>query len=410
MPKQYLAPAPRYSRWEWFKFIALRVVFPPVLLWDLAKRVGNNLLGAWIGGMVLPAQNENFDFYAIPDEVVSACNESNLICEKHTIITHDGAQLDSLEVNHVDQMALEPKYQKYIINLVGNAMCYELILAEMKKEAQSLQANVIGFNFRGVGQSTGKVKSKDDLLVDGIAQVQRLLDQGVSSQNITLKGHSLGASIASLVALHFHQLGQPINVFNSRSFSSLTDFVVGMIRLAFNDNLGGKILGWVLSPLIKFAVSLANWEIDAGSAFKRIPEAFRDYIVVRSRKHIREGRLDDNVIPHYASIHKELTSERRAKKSEIDKKIKAIDDEFKQVSPLDKPGIVKSKEALVDARNKVKGDRKMMADLPEMDGHNADWCSLHNRSGQNAQTFFRDFVKRAEEDHGVKNMLTIKTQ
>lgn len=180
MAKIYNAPKPRYSFWEWFKFIAIRTVFPPVLLWDLIKIGANKWLGEWVGGLVLPAQNDNFDHLAVRDDTVSTYNEDNLTCEKHEVITHDEAHLDTFEIKHNSQENIDPKYQKYIINLVGNGMCYEHIIHDMKEDANALKANVIGFNLRGVGQSTGKAKSRDDLVTDGIAQVQRLLDQGVS--------------------------------------------------------------------------------------------------------------------------------------------------------------------------------------------------------------------------------------
>lgn len=412
MTKIYNAPKPEYSNWEWFKFIAMRTVFPPVLLWDLTKFGANKLLGGFVSNLILPAQNGNFDHLVVTDDTVSNYNEGSLICEKHEVITHDAAHLDTFEVKHTAQANIDPKYQKYIINFVGNGMCYEHIIDDMKEDAEVLQANVVGFNLRGVGKSTGKAESKDDLVADGIAQVQRILDQGVSPQNIVLKGHSLGAGVASLVAQHFHQLGQPINIFNSRSFSSISNFLVGNIRLdrdqdgraiGHKETLGGKIFGWVIKPLVMLAVALAKWEIDAGSAFKSIPDEYKDYIVVRSRKEIRDNRIDDGVIPHYASIHKELTSDRQAKKAEIDDQIEQLNDVIETADPLAKPGLKDAKEALVQAREKIKSDRKMETYSQSSNGHNSDWSSLHNRSGKSAQTFFRDFVQRTADDHAVKN-------
>ncbi|WP_298624550.1 alpha/beta fold hydrolase, partial [uncultured Legionella sp.] len=371
MAKIYNAPKPKFSGWEWFKFIAIRTIFPPILLWDLIKLGANKLLGEWVGSLVLPAQNDNFDYLAVRDDTARRYNEDELVCEKHEIITHDDVHLDTFEVKHKSQEQIDPQYQKYIINLVGNGMCYEHIIDDIKEDAKVLKANVVGFNLRGVGQSTGKAKSKEDLVTDGIAQVQRLLDQGVSPQNITLKGHSLGAGIATLVAQHFHQLGQPINLFNSRSFSNITNFLVGHIRLerdesgapiGHKDSIGGIILGWLAYPFVKFGVALAKWEINAGSAFKSIPNAYRDYIVVRSRKEVRGNRIDDAVIPHYASIHEELTSERQKKKAEIDEEIEKIDSIIQKSDPLTKPGLTKARESLVEAREKIKSDRKMETD------------------------------------------------
>ncbi len=411
MAKIYHAPKPEYTNWEWFKFIAVRTVFPPVMLWDLLKIGANKLLGDQVGGMILPAQNIKFDHLAINDELVNYLNEDNLTCEKHAVITHDEILLDTLEVQHVSQKNIQPKYQKYVINFVGNGMCYEHIVNEMKADAEQLQANVVGFNLRGVGQSQGRATSKDNLVTDGIAQIQRLLDQGISPQNITLKGHSLGGGVSALVAQHFHQLGKPINVFNSRSFSSLSNFVIGHVRLERNEQgealgqketFGGKVIGWLIAPFIKLALALTKWEIDAGSAFKNIPDAYRDHIVVRSKKN-RDERVDDAVIPHYASIHKELSSERRAKKSEFDEQIKIVDQIIEDAGPSAHPNLIQMKDDLVQARKAINGDRKMEANFDDINGHNEDWNSLHNRSGKSAQTFFKEFIQRAQDDHAVKN-------
>lgn len=169
MAKIYEAPKPQYSALEWLKFIAIRIVFPPVLLWDLAKLGANKLFGEMVGSWVLRAQSKSFDGLAIRDETVRDYNIAYLTCEKHKVITHDGVRLDTLEIKHQLQKDTDPKYKKYIINLVGNAECYENYIHVMKQDAIDLDANVVGFNFRGVGQSSGKAKSRDDLVVDGIA-------------------------------------------------------------------------------------------------------------------------------------------------------------------------------------------------------------------------------------------------
>lgn len=95
--------------------------------------------------------------------------------------------------------------------------------------------------------------------------------------------------MASLVAHHFHQQNQPINIFSSRSFSSITNFLVGQIRVAgtetgHDESFGRKLLGWLVKPFIKLGVSLANWEINAEDAFKGIPNEYREYMCVRTEK------------------------------------------------------------------------------------------------------------------------------
>lgn len=97
-------------------------------------------------------------------------NNNVLSHKEHKIITHDGAELDTLEIIPKNQDTTS-KDRKYIINFVGNSMAFEQIIDEMQEDAKELNRVVIGFNLRGVSKSTGQATSKDDLVTDGIAQV-----------------------------------------------------------------------------------------------------------------------------------------------------------------------------------------------------------------------------------------------
>jgi hypothetical protein len=319
---------PTYSNWQWFKSIVVRVIFPPIIAWDLAKLGINKLLGTWVGSLVLlPTRS-----VSSPDIGNLNSKKPDLIHEKHIVITYDSMELDTLEIRPKscqDAMAS----QKYIINFVGRGDYYKQFVHRMQDDAEALNANVIGFNFRGVGDSTGYVQSKDDLVIDGIAQVQRLLDQGIPSLNIILKGHSLGAGVASLVAYHFYQLGQPIYLFNNRSFSSITNYMVAYIRTGFGPTgheefFIGKLLGWLAKPFIKFGLALTKWEINAGDAFNAIPEEYRDYILVRTNKAQRRTKVvwDDPDVRHYASIHLNVPKTERTKEKRRRRKLIGPDD------------------------------------------------------------------------------------
>lgn len=395
---------PQYTLGQWSKSIAIRIIIPPILLWDLLKLAGNYFLGTFIGGIILPAQKRNFSMYQIQD--VAQLNTEILHHEQHSVVTYDGASLDTLEITPASQQPVEAKYKKYIINFVGNVMGYEDIVANMQADAEELDSNVIGFNFRGVSRSSSRARSQKDLLTDAIAQVQRLLDAGISPQNITLKGYSIGAGIASLAAHHFHQQGHPINLFNDRSFSSLTNVVVGQIRKEGNpshiETFRGKLLGWLAKPFIKLALLLANWEINADDAFRAVPEEYREYIVVRTRKEVRVATdNEDPVIPHYASIHAALQPERRAKKAEIDHLVAEMQRVKSQADPLAKPSLDAVNLSLLEARASFKR-RKMENNAFEPNGHVVRASDLGNRYNTSAVTFFREFVQRAYVDHAIR--------
>ncbi|MFI4919555.1 MAG: protein SidB [Legionellales bacterium] len=386
----YKAPEPTYKEWQRVKSIAIRILCPPILIWDLLKLVVNKLAGVAVGRMILPAQRRSNRYDRIIDD-----KPTNPTHEYHTIVTHDGVELDTLEMKHCSKQNNEPQDQKYIINFLGNAQAYQQILSTMQTDADTLQSNVIGFNFRGVGRSTGNATSTNDLLIDGIAQVQRLLDLGVTPQNITLKGYSIGAAVASLVAHHFHQQNQPINVFSDRSFSSLTNVLVGWIRTHSSpqETFGMKLLGWLAKPFIKLALILTKWEINADDAFLAIPEAHREYVLVRSPKNVRTDEvIDDSIITHYASIHAALKDERQAKKAELDAEI--INNQ------TDQPHLNNKLTSLTEARAQFK-KRKMQNTAPNPDGHEVSMRNLLNSTAESAQTFFQNFVLNAHQDHAI---------
>ncbi len=74
---------------------------------------------------------------------------------------------------------------------------------------------MIGFNFRGVGGSTGWPVEATDLSIDGHAMIKFLTDQGVNERDITLHGHSLGGAVAVDVA----RTHPSVKVISDRSFS-----------------------------------------------------------------------------------------------------------------------------------------------------------------------------------------------
>lgn len=381
--------------------------------WGFMKKMINRLSGTALGKLALTAQQIDFTEVQIPDPTL--LNTVELRHERHTVVTHDGAALDTIEIQHVSQQALSPVYQKYVISFNCNFKCYEQLIQELQVDAKELETNIIGFNYRGVSQSksnaypdiaevnptTDHARKFQDLVTDGIAQVQRLLDAGVSAENITLYGLSIGGAVAVFVAYYFYKLGSPINVFNDRSFSTMTNLLVGQIRTmsgeyhtGHSETKANQLVGFLSIPLIKMVLVLSDWEADVANLYKKIPNEYKDYMLIRTRKTARsKDVVDDAAIPHYSSIHFALQKDRRREKANIDNKIAIFED-------TQQDGTDATLANLKAARAGFK-DRKMEYARVNENAHVQPKMTIHNRYGVSGEAFFKKFVERANTHHGV---------
>lgn len=261
------------------------------------------------------------------------------------IFTHDGCQLETVEVSPVVNKSSNAN-KKYMINFHGRdqrAMSgIPHNISQVINMAKELNCTMIGFSYRGIGLSTGSASSEDDVVTDGIAQVQRLLDGDVLPKDITLCGHSVGGAVATLVAKYFYRHGIEIKVINDRSFSSLTNGTVGVIQSEafqgrpevysqpqFSDYLI-LVLVWLTKPLIKLGLLLTKWEMAAADAYEVLPEKNKLCFVVKGKKiageflnqakqlseelhlkwdsereyAVQEPKRDqDEVLPHWCSLY-----------------------------------------------------------------------------------------------------------
>lgn len=373
----YIAPKPNETRTEVIQNIATWI-FPPTALWKASKLGINKLIGQKIGKLLIPAQHNQ----VLTDEASELYKtflmklERSVVLRRMTVRTYDNASIDTVEIS-VESNNIHVDDRPYIIKFGGNGGCFERGLNSMLGNAIKLGAVMVGFNYRGVCQSDNSTNSKTDSLVDGIAQVQRLLDQGVKPINIFLHGNSYGAGIVALVGEYFHHRGIAINIAPMRAFSSLTNAIVGLIcKGEFSQNkketMNLKILSKMAKPLIKFVLTITDWEVDTASAYKKIPEKNKEYSVVRSRKEIRSGRKDDGTVPYDMSLHAALRSTRKQMKDNFIKKQGSIPEQFKQY-------------------NKA---RKFEALAPDIDGHLVPEEELTNRYGVNGMQFFQQFVNK----------------
>lgn len=253
--------------------------------------IPNRLFGSISSALIYPAQ---FQEPAYLVGVDSLERQYTVTMRPYTVVTHDKAELNSIEITPTDVLP----YQFVIIKFNGNNMLYESRIQEMINDARELKATVIGFNHRGVSQSTGKVRSRDDLLVDGIAQVQRLLKLGVKPEQIVLDGISLGGAIATLVAFYFFQKGQHIFLFNDRSFADIEKVATGIIC---KDRSACAQTSF--ESTAAFLLKLTAWNIDASTAYRLLLQADTAHTAHMYVDEASSQNVGDGVIGHPASLH-----------------------------------------------------------------------------------------------------------
>ncbi|KTD10765.1 hypothetical protein Lgra_1731 [Legionella gratiana] len=251
-----------------------------------------------IGKLVLPSQ------WLEPKNISEItlnqfAHVNNLIIEGGYVGTHDHAVLDTIELKPTAESNKPLKNQHFIIKFNGNGMLYQNVLRDYAYDANKLNVTVIGFNYRGVGNSKKTPTTFQDLVTDGIAQVQRLLDSGVDSKKITVDGLSLGGGVATMVASHFHNIGKPVYLWNDRSFASISKAAAGVVAPEV-DNIFGEVLATSCESASWSLMKPAGWEVNVAKAYNAIPDEYKNHMYVAKKSNRSYG---DGVIAHRASLH-----------------------------------------------------------------------------------------------------------
>lgn len=284
--KSYYAPDPYQS---------ITGFWPLDSLLSGVASVPNAIGGSVSSAAILPAKAR-----PKPDQIsiLSEIKDEKVHIEKHLVITHDNAELDTIEVADASTLNQDPKNKIYIIKFNGNGEQYEDEINRCVKDAKSLNCTIVAFNYRGVGYSTGNPNSKTTLVTDGIAEVQRVLDQGVSPKHIILDGLSLGGGIATLVAKHFYDKDKTVNLFNDRSFSSISSTATNLIASELPNYLQQSLECASYSCL-----KATDWEMNAAAAYKKLPDHAKGYMFVAKKSTEHPDYDGDGVIPPAASLH-----------------------------------------------------------------------------------------------------------
>lgn len=183
-----------------------------------------------VSRIILPASSPFFMNFSKRDLAQLSREREKLLAdpanhaEQVTVETADGVKLDTVAIEHPDQKNLPAYEQKWILKFDGNGSYYEAHLKNALQLSRETGASFYTGNYRGVIRSEGRAKRAQDLILDGEAMLQYLLQKGVRPENILIHGHSLGGGVGTAVAARH----PGVNLCNDRSFASIKA-VVGPI-------------------------------------------------------------------------------------------------------------------------------------------------------------------------------------
>lgn len=141
----------------------------------------------------------------------------------YTVVTPDGAALSAIFFRHLQGNAETPT----LIYFSGNAELKGLVDWEVLMREPILHQtpmNIVAFDYRNTGESTGELNHANDLIVDGcsiVDWVKRVFK--TPDEKIIFYGKSLGGAIALKTKASDERLNGKL--VNERSFSSLSDWI-----------------------------------------------------------------------------------------------------------------------------------------------------------------------------------------
>ena len=146
----------------------------------------------------------------------------------------------------IDKQVIARGSAKYIVYFGGNGEdC--MALTELQKHVPNRDnANLVFWNYPGVGNSGLPSHSSEDLYQAGYSVVKDYIDIGISPDNITLNGWSLGGHVASEVARRLYREGYFVDLYVDRSFSSVSAVIPEVIH-AHSDQDSKILLSSLLS-------------------------------------------------------------------------------------------------------------------------------------------------------------------
>lgn len=344
--KIYYVQKPSSPYPEWIKFFAIRTLFPIVGLWDISRALLNRIADRAIKKIMHPSPVEDTAKYLIKN--VAAYNSDELTNERSIVMSHDGAALDTWSISHLSQENLPTQTQKYIIYFIDVQHTYGQYIDQMQADAAELQSNVIAFNFR----KNGHIEIKD-YLTDGVSQVQRLINQGVSPKNITLKAYSFSGILAVLVTQYFQDSHKPIKLLCDRSSLSMGALVLERMGLSILGSIENPYLNRLVTiarPFVRKGLTMAQHTVNANApVFKETPRKLWNYLLMKARRESGHTTVpEESFISHFVLIHAALKKEQQQTTEVLPQIVVHTNEEHKELAltPMQKDNVGKMETSL----------------------------------------------------------------
>ena len=117
--------------------------------------------------------------------------------EVKTLNSRPGVQLEGIHWRYEDHGRTSDRHLIYFLpngGLIGD------LSAHLQQLAERAQANLTCYNYRGTGLSTGTLHDENDLLEDGRAIVNSVLEHPETARELVLHGYSMGGGVATQLA------------------------------------------------------------------------------------------------------------------------------------------------------------------------------------------------------------------
>lgn len=289
---------------------------PNPLLSSLASRNYLYLALSILSLGILPAANKGIH-KMIVQEILPATKKKGEVLQ--TTTPQDFQQIELETVDKIklkahlffSSEATDTENDTWMIFLNGNAMTYEsnadlyAYTARMRTQNGNKNYHALLFNGRGINGNPGFPWAFDDLVKDGEAAVQYLLDAGIPASKVELWGFSMGGAVAAYVAAKT----PAIKTVNLCSFAKLSNVAAyHLIRLA------EKAPPLIKTPLLAVAnridkiLNHYNWNPHPAEIWPKIES---------ERKLIVHNEFDPLIPAECSLAHAVLESDHNVQKKDI---------------------------------------------------------------------------------------------